>query len=288
MPSSIPVTNLDTQESSHLICDIDHPVFDIVDNDTRRKILRLIACEHNYGNRIANILNLSTPAIHRHLKYLSGKNPGDISLIDVYQKTNLSHSGHKGGEAQLYKIKAKIGMFFHIFPNYVHNHIIELDEGQEPVLKATRESYDTFDNLEPEEAKTELDEKDLKAILTELREISEEPEEIKKESTQKIGDENLFAAFRHIYETLQKQNDKIRELEEQLLDLMSIKNDFMGILDNILQSQQDLGYEERVILRAITCLGKRCSADLSHLMNLDQYMIDRYISGLKEKNWLKK
>ena len=270
-----------------LICEIDHPFFNIIDNLTRRQILRLIACEHNYGNRIANILDLSTPAIHRHLKYLQGDNPGNIPIIGITRTTKTSHSGHKGGEANLLEIKSKIGLFFHIFPNYIHSHLLELDDDQPRLMNSTRDNS-TLEDLEPFDNGLELDNLELSNIFAEIREIAEgNPENLSK-IKEIIPDEKLRAAFFSIYNTIQRQNKAIRDLEDQLMGIMGIKNDFMEIVDVILKGQNDLSYEDRVILRAISCLGKQCSSDLSHLMNLDTYTIEKYVDVLKEKQWLKK
>ncbi|MCY3413885.1 MAG: hypothetical protein INQ03_19735 [Candidatus Heimdallarchaeota archaeon] len=272
--------------NTSLVCEIDHPLFDIIDNVTRRQILRLIACEHNYGNRIANILDLSTPAIHRHLKYLQGNNPGELSLIIEGEKTKLSASGHKGGEAQLYKVNANIGLFFHIFPNFVHNHIVELNNDQETVVREENKDT-TLRYLEPMESKVELDADELNNLLDILKNIPNRTEKQKEKDLNKIGDDKLKGIFHSIYLSVQKHNKRIRELEEEMMDILSIKNEFMELVDIILKAQPDLEYEDRVILRAITCLGKQCSADLSHLMNMDTYMIERYVAGLRERKWIK-
>ena len=44
---------------------IDHPIFQMISNSTRRKLLQLIACDKHYGNHLAKILNVSIPTAHR-------------------------------------------------------------------------------------------------------------------------------------------------------------------------------------------------------------------------------
>ncbi len=276
----------DNSQNIKQICEIDHPLFDVIDNVTRRQVLRLIACEHNYGNRIASILDLSTPAIHRHLKYLGGDNKGGLKLISAGKKTKTSHSGHKGGEATLYKVDAKVGLFFHIYPNFVHNHILTVNDGEAEVIKEEEKS-DTLKYLVPKKTMVNWkNNENPETIIGKLIEISEYKKNKQKKELEKIGTDKLKAAFYSIYETVQKSNNKIKEMEEEMMNLLSIKNDFMEVVDTILKAHQSLTYEDRVILRAITCLGKHCSADLSHLMNMDSYIIERYVEQLKEKDWL--
>ncbi|OLS29025.1 MAG: hypothetical protein HeimC2_02200 [Candidatus Heimdallarchaeota archaeon LC_2] len=243
--------------AENLICDITHPIFDIIENITRRQVLRLIACEHNYGNRIANILNLSTPAVHRHLKILLGKKQESINVISEKKKTKESYSGRKGAEATLYEIKSKAGLFFSIFPNFVHSQIYVLDDNGKGSLESSKkEKSGDFEFVKPYKPK------------------KEGMKQRKK--------------FLNLYNTVQDYNKKILELESELMDVLNKKNDSMGELDEEILQQEDLEYEHRVIMRAITCLGEKCSDDLSHLLNMDDKMIAKYIDDLKEKKWLEK
>lgn len=249
---------------TNLICEIDHPLFDIIDNVTRRQVLRLIACEHNYGNRIAKLLDVSTPAIHRHLKFLKGNNPGELALIKPKATTKESYSGHKGGEATLYEVDAKVGLFFTIFPNFVHSHIVNVgDKGVKKVDAS--ETPKELQNLRP------ISNKKLK-------------EKLEKGEIDEISESNL--KLNHIYKTVQKFNKKVIELQEELMEVLSIKNDFMGEVDEILKAEENLEYEDRVILRAVTCLGSKCSQDLTHFLNMDNYDLIRYVDRLREKGWM--
>ena len=60
----------------------------------------------------------------------------------------------------------------------------------------------------------------------------------------------------------------------------------MSDVDDILKAEENLEYEDRVILRAITCLGAKCSADLTHFLNMDNYELIRYVDRLRQKGWM--
>ena len=60
----------------------------------------------------------------------------------------------------------------------------------------------------------------------------------------------------------------------------------MGELDQEIAKHNDLEYEHRVILRAITCLGEKCADDLSHLLNMDESIILMHVDKLISKKWL--
>lgn len=296
-----------------LVCEIDHPLYDLIDNVTRRQVLRLIACESNYGNRIASIMDLSTPAIHRHLKSLLGDNQGKLALISKGKRSTKSHSGHKGGEAQLYRVDAKIGLFFHVFPNFVHNHILELHEENRLIIHDEKNKGEHLKYLEPFSSEEGITIEEHQNIVDKMQKLRQEEadlyseidsntkikkeikekriwkfEEKKKKNIDAIGEDKLKMSFHELYKTIQKQNESIRKLEQQLMQELSVKNDFMAVVDTILQAQNDLQYEDRVIMRAITCLGKQCSSDLSHLLNMNIYQVEQQVDLLREKKWIKK
>lgn len=240
--------------SENLICDITHPIFDVIENITRRQVLRLIACEHNYGNRIANILNLSTPAVHRHLKILTGSSKNSIPIISTKIKSKKSYSGHRGAEAVLYEINSKKGLFFSIFPNFIHSQIYSENHSGDYVLdKADNTKIESLKSLKPFGNNSDLSPRSI---------------------------------FIDLYEQIQELNHEILDLETQLMKTLDKKNDLMGELDKEISLHNDLDYEHRVILRAITCLGEKCADDLSHLLNMDENIILKHVEELKTKKWL--
>ena len=93
-------------------CDFNPPIMSIIDSETRCHILRLIANEPNYGNRLASILKLSCPSIHRHLKRMQHFEVGDgeIKVLGAKETTSESYSGHKGAQATLYEIISQTGL----------------------------------------------------------------------------------------------------------------------------------------------------------------------------------
>lgn len=241
------------------VCDIEHPVFNIIDNATRRKILRLIACESNYGNRIANMLNISSPTVHRHLKFLLGEKDDTFPIIREVERTKDSYSGKKGGEAFVYEINTNLGIFMGIFPNFVHSQIFQVDEdGKQTNITDPVEDRASFVNLKG---------------------LTPNFEELKNKKQEK---------FNELYKKIQVYNKDIIVKQRALMDTYMEKNDLMGELDELMKSVdvKEVDPEKRLLLRAITCLGPECSSDLSHFLHMDDYLVFKHVQELRQIGWL--
>ncbi len=244
-------------ETDEFVCDIEHPVFNIIDNSTRRKILRLIACESNYGNRIANMLNISSPTVHRHLKFLLGEKEDTFPIIKEVERTKDSYSGKKGGEAFVYEIDTNLGIFMGIFPNFVHSQIFQVDkQGKQTTISKPVEDRASYVNL-----------KGLKPNFSELKTKKQEK-------------------FNELYDKIQKYNLDIIDKQRALMDTYMEKNELMGELDELMMSTEEVDQEKRLLLRAITCLGPECSSDLSHFLHMDDYLVFKHVEELRKIGWL--
>jgi predicted transcriptional regulator len=130
---------------------IDHPIFEMISNSTRRKLLQLIACDRHYGNHLAKIVDVSIPTAHRQLAFLS--NDGDredrIRLIEKGKPTKESISGHRGAEAQPYYISTKLLTLFAIFPNLIYSKVLD-DKDQDSNFYDTAPYDEKLETLEPE------------------------------------------------------------------------------------------------------------------------------------------
>jgi len=237
-------------------CDISHPIFSVINNDTRRKVLRLVAIENSYGNQLASILNISNPGIHKHIKFLESEK--GMNLIKKESTINTSFTGHKGPDANIFEINTKIGLVFSIMPNFVHSQIFEFKEDNfVPSIKPIDDEFRLFKGL----------------MLQEPSDNADNRENLEK--------------FTKDYHDIQEINNEIVETEKKLFTLLSEKNEKMGHIDKIVSSLDNLTYKERIVLRAVTCLGPRCSNDLSHLLNVELIEIKEIIDNLKEKGWIR-
>lgn len=246
-------------KNDRIDCDLDHPIFNVIESDTRRQILRLIACEHNYGNRIASILGLSTPAVHRHLKLLQTQiDDEDGTLIKVSEKSSESYSGHKGAEATLYQIDKKVGIFFGIFPNFIHSQVFKVAENGEVTASRSQEYENDYFALKPPIPKTD-------------------------EAGNYINGE-----FYNLYQVVQDYNEQIVNLQKKMMELMYKKNDVMDQVDKIFLDNEDLDFEARVIMRAITCLGPDCASSLANILNMENVVVDNHISNIIDTGLLEK
>ena len=224
------------------LCNLYHPIFDLMGTTTRREIVRLISCEHNYGNQLAKILDVSNPTVHRHLKKLV-----DDGILEEQGRTSESYSGHKGGEAVKYEITQSTNLFLSISPHLVHAHILEIDKNgdlvkNEPLNKI---NYQFKDN----------------------------------------NDSKNMTNYVNLAHQSQQLNNEILELEQQLMDKLQKKNKVMQEIDNHLNAAK-LNFRERIILRALACLGPGCYDDIAKILNADQIMIEHMLKNLEDKQWI--
>ena len=238
-------------------CSLNHPIFDILSNKTRLEILRMIACEQNYGSRIASILNMSAPAIHRHLKFLSqdmkDDNMKDFSFIKPSYTTSESYSGYKGAEATIYEIGTKIYFSFALFPNFIQSHAF-LVEATESLSKESNNSE--------------------KAIKRDSD----------KKKTTKNSSEGING-FSELFQHIQEKNDKISSLEKQIMDVLVEKNELMGQLDKSILQNPTLSFDERVSLRLLACQGPICIPNLPELLSQDVEITTKNLKKLHQMGW---
>lgn len=240
-------------------CDLQHPILEIIDSETRRQILQLIATETNYGNRLANILNLSSPAIHRHLKRLESHEVRgqEISILKKKRVTRESYSGHKGAKATIYEIMANYGLFFGIFPNFIHSQVVQIDEGGDPVER----------ELIPENYNSELFGVDISKGSTDEDCIGEE-------------------CFTNHINEIHKLNKKIKSTQEALMSQLYMKNVMIDNVFRSIESADDLNFQERVVLKSLIAYGLNNLNLITQLLDSSEGEIMHVIQSLKEKQWI--
>ena len=197
---------------------VDHPIYQMLANKTRRRLLQLIACkcENHYGNQLAKILGISVPTAHRQLAFLEGRESKRAPLIQQGTPRHESASGHKGAQVRPYHIKEKILTVLAIYPNLVNYHVISNTYGKE---------------IEKIEEKDE-------AFYEVLDFLSEE----------------ILEKF----EKIEKMTKEISETEKKLFNLFEEKNNEINELVDELQLNYELEYEEKKALQVIACLGTTC------------------------------
>ncbi|MCG3219525.1 MAG: hypothetical protein KAR35_10970 [Candidatus Heimdallarchaeota archaeon] len=197
---------------------VDHPIYQMLANKTRRRLLQLIACkcENNYGNQLAKILGISVPTAHRQLAFLEGREGKRAPLIEQGTPRHESASGHKGAEVRPYHIKERILTILAIYPNLVNYHVMSNTNGKE------------------------------------LEEVSE-----KDKAFYEVLD-FLSAEILQKYDKIEKMTDEISETEKKLFGLFEEKNKEISELVDELEKNYELEYEERKALQVIACLGTTC------------------------------
>ncbi len=154
---------------------IENPVYSLIGNETRRRLLQHIACESHYGNQLAQILNLSTPTIHKHISSLKTgfRRPEDdttVSFLKETRKTKQSFSGYKGGEATYFEISSKLLTMFGVFPNLVYAQNLSLSS---PSSLISSSHSDKFDLIPTEPLKEQY-----KVIAQKNTQIAEKEKEL--------------------------------------------------------------------------------------------------------------
>ncbi len=239
--------------------DINHAMLGIIDSETRRHILQLIATETNYGNRLASILNLSSPAIHRHLKRLEHFENDDevIEILSTKRTTRKSYSGHKGAKATIYEITANMGLFFGIFPNFIHSQVVELDKSGDVIARKIDP-----DNFDP----------DLFGVKIQNGE----------EITECSGDD----CFTNHILKIQQLNNQIKEYQEYLMNMLYMKNEVIDNIFRIIEKAKDLTFQERVVLKSLIAYGFNNLKLIAKLLNTDENDVHFIIRSLRRKEWI--
>ena len=231
-----------------------HPIFSIIGSSTRRKMLRLIANEKTYGNRLASTLGLSTPAIHRHMKYLEGEE-NHYPLVKKLISSPLSFSGRMGAKAAYYGINEKVNLFFSIYKNFIHSHIYEIDKSNNLVPGFVHDDrFTDFTYLQPA---TDFDKND-KTRMT----ISES------------------------YHEVDKINNEVLELEKKMASLLHQKDKILEDASILINTHEEINYEKRTILKSLLNIGVICTACMSNRSNIAPSVLESEINTLIKDKWL--
>ncbi len=246
----------------HFDCSLSSPIYDLLSNRTRLEILRMIACEKNYGSRIASILRISPPAVHRHLKILSqtftDTDIEEYSFLRPSYRTSESFSGYKGAEATMYEVGAKLYLAFAIYPNFVHSHAYVL-----PIQDVEKEEF---------------------SINEEFIKESDENRPIDEEER---NDTTLRKKFTEIYSEIQRKNEKINQLEKEIIKIFEEKDQLMKELDIAILEKSELDFDERVSMRSLACQGPSCYPNLPEILKQDEEVVKKILRNLKADHWFK-
>lgn len=91
--------------------------FDIIGNECRRKILRLLVLEPHYVSQLSKILDKSQPAILKHMRVLEDKG------IVIRTKNKASESD-KGPERHFFSINKSFTIMYSLSPHNTHQKIV--------------------------------------------------------------------------------------------------------------------------------------------------------------------
>lgn len=242
-------------------CSLSSPIYDLLSNKTRLEILRMIACEKNYGSRLASILRISPPAVHRHLKILSqslkDKDVDEFAFLRPSYRTSESYSGYKGAEATMYEIGTKLYLAFTIYPNFVHSHAFVMPLKNSESVKSS--------------SSRKTDEK------TSAKEITQ---------SKKSHDEKIRKDFSKIFDEIQRKNNKINQLEHEMLEIFEEKDRLMQDLDTAILEKTDLDFDERVSMRTLACQGPSCYPNLPEILKKDEEVVKKILKNLALDNWI--
>lgn len=242
-------------------CSLSSPIYDLLSNKTRLEILRMIACEKNYGSRLASILRISPPAVHRHLKILSqsfkDKDVDELAFLKPSYRTSESYSGYRGAEATMYEIGTKLYLAFAIYPNFVHSHafVMPLKNGESVKSNSSQESQKE----------------------TSVKETAK---------TKKSYNKKIRKKYSEIYDEIQRKNDEINQLEKEILEIFEEKDSLMQELDEVILEKSELDFDERVSIRALACQGPSCYPNLPELLKQDDEVVKKILRNLASDNWI--
>ena len=152
---------------SIVIDDDKSDLFEIVGNEARRKILRLLVLEPHYVSQLSKLLKISQPAILKHMKILEDKG------IVIREKTAASESS-KGPERHFFSINKSFTIMYSLSPHNVRENVWNTD---------TDEFIDdgSLENVKQKVESEELISKKVSIINHEIETINFEMIEIEKQ-----------------------------------------------------------------------------------------------------------
>jgi predicted transcriptional regulator len=96
-------------------------LFEIIGNDARRKILRLLVLEPHYVSQLSKILNKSQPAILKHMKILEDRGI-------VIRKVEQASESNKGPERHFFSINKSFTIMYSLTPYNVRENVYDTDK----------------------------------------------------------------------------------------------------------------------------------------------------------------
>lgn len=108
-------------ESQIIIDDAKSDLFEIVGNEVRRKILRLLVLEPHYVSQLSKLLNKSQPAILKHMKILEDKG---IVVRNIEQASEST----KGPERHFFSINKSFTIMYSLSPHNVRENVWNTDD----------------------------------------------------------------------------------------------------------------------------------------------------------------
>ena len=105
---------------SIVIDDDKSDLFEIVGNEVRRKILRLLVLEPHYVSQLSKLLDKSQPAILKHMKILEDRGI-------VVRKVEQASESNKGPDRHFFSINKSFTIMYSLSPHNVRENVWNTD-----------------------------------------------------------------------------------------------------------------------------------------------------------------
>ncbi len=105
---------------SIVIDDDKSDLFEIIGNEARRKILRLLVLEPHYVSQLSKLLDKSQPAILKHMKILEDKGI-------VIRKVEQASESNKGPDRHFFSINRSFTIMYSLSPHNVRENVWNTD-----------------------------------------------------------------------------------------------------------------------------------------------------------------
>lgn len=232
---------------SILLDDDKSVLFEVVGNEIRRKILRLLVLEPHYVSQLSKILDKSQPAILKHMKILE-----DMGI--VVRNVQQASESNKGPDRHFFSINKSFTIMYSLSPHNVRENVWNTDPTSESLDDSADES--SIDGIKTKIDQEETIAKKVAIINGEIEQINNEMMEIEKQ-----------------YITLERKRN----------NLLKITN---SIIENSDDLQRKEMYEARQLLRKHVCESRTCVQEISNLLNKKEKEIEQALSILKENNYI--
>ena len=230
---------------SIVIDDDKSDLFEIVGNEARRKILRLLVLEPHYVSQLSKLLNKSQPAILKHMKILEDKG------IVIRNKEPASEST-KGPERHFFSINKSFTIMYSLSPHNVRENVWNTDTDEFSDEESLENVKQKVDKEEAISKKVSIINHEIETINLEMIDLEKQYIELERKRnnllkiTNSIIENSDTLQRKEMYEARQLLRKHVCESRTCVQEISNLLNKKEKEIEAALKSLRDGKFIEQV------------------------------------------